>query len=291
MINWFVEPFASGIVREALYYLIALSLITAVLGVWMVLRGLAFIVDGLAHAILPGVAVSILLGGSVFIGALVAALVVTLLINFTIRQNVNEDSAISIFFTGFFSLGLILVSSALAGRQGASATNLLIGQLFGVKSEDLITALLVGGLVLVTFVAFRKEILLASFDPTMAKGLGYPVALLNLLIYVGLAVAIVVALPAVGNLLILAFLITPAATARLLTDQLLPMMLISFVIGVLAGFFGLVFSFHFDLAGGAAVVVVSAIFYLLVLFFAPTNGILKRNLSKLYQVLKSSGYL
>jgi manganese/iron transport system permease protein len=268
MLDWFTVPFETETIRNALYYLLALSLIAAVLGVYMVLRGLAFIVDGLAHAILPGIAVALLVGGNAFIGALIAALVVTLLINFTSRQReINEDSSISIFFTGFFSLGVIIVSTALSGRSGVTATSLLIGQLFSVTSADLITTLSVGGLILIIFVALRKELLLASFDPNVARSLGYPVTLLDLVIYVGLAVAIVVALPAVGNLLILAFLITPAATARLLTDRLLPMILISFSVGVVSAFLGIIGSFHFDLAGGASVVVVSSFFYLLALLF------------------------
>ena len=275
MIEWLFEPFSLGFIQNALKELLLISVLSGVVGTFVVLRGIAFIVDGLSHAILPGVAIALLVGGDRFLGAFLAALAVTALISLASRNTrVSEDSAIGIFFTGAFSLGVILVTIALSGksRKGSSA-DILFGQLFGVSDQDLLSTLLVGGFVAMVFLALRKELILSSFDPSMTRAMGFSGLGLDLVLYLGVALTVVVTLPAVGNILALAFLITPAATARLLTDRLYQMMSLSVVIAALASLIGLYLSYYISLAGGATVVTVSTLLFLLALILSPQHGL------------------
>jgi ABC-type Mn2+/Zn2+ transport system permease subunit len=278
MLDWLIEPFTTTFTQNALKELALISVLSGVVGVYVVLRGIAFIVDGLSHAILPGIAVALLMGGNTFAGAFVAALVVTVLVSFTSRhEQVSEDSATGIFFTGAFALGVILTTLALSGKSlRGTSVDILFGQLFGVTEQDLTNTLLVGGLVTLLFVALRKELLLSSFDPSMSRAMGYSGWWLDLALYLGVALTVVVALPAVGNILVLAFLITPAATARLLTDRLYRLIILSAVFAFLASLIGIYLSYYMRLAGGASIVTVSSLLFLLALAFSPRYGWLSR---------------
>ncbi|MEI6043891.1 MAG: metal ABC transporter permease [Chloroflexota bacterium] len=278
MLEWFSDPFSLSFTQNALKELALISILSGVVGTFVVLRGIAFIVDGLSHAILPGVAIALLVDGNRFVGAFCAALVVTALISLTSRSSrVSEDSAIGIFFTGAFSLGIILITVALSGKsRKGSSVDILFGQLFGVTEQDLSSTLLVGSLVVLVFGALHKELLLSSFDPTMAKAMGFSGIALDLVVYLGVALTVVIALPAVGNVLVLSFLITPAATARLLTDRLYWMMGISIVIALLSSVTGLYLSYYLSLAGGATVVTVTTLFFLMALLLAPRYGLIAR---------------
>jgi manganese/iron transport system permease protein len=275
LVTWFTEPFALSLLRNALYEMLLISVLAGVVGVFIVLRGIAFIVDGLSHAILPGIAVAFVVGGNLFVGAILAALLVTALITFTARnQVVSEDSAIGIFFTGAFALGVIIVSKLQTG--GRALSDILFGKLFAVTESDLWQTAIVGGLVVATVIALRKELFLVGFDPNMARALGYRTALLDLVIYLAIALTVVVSLPAVGNILVLAFLITPAATARLLTDRLYPMIFLAIGIAILTGLIGIYISYYANIAGGgAAVVVVGTLIFLIALLLSPKYGAIR----------------
>lgn len=278
--NWLSEPFALSFMQRALYEMLLISVLAGVVGTFVVLRGIAFIVDGLSHAILPGIAIAFLFNGNLFWGGLIAAIITTVLISFTSRNNlVSEDSAIGILFSGAFAIGIIIISKI--QTRGRNISDVLFGQIFAVTEDDLLNTLLVGGLILVTLFALRKELLFGSFDPTMARAMGYRTNLLDMLIYVIIALTVVVALPAVGNILVLAFLITPASTARLLTDRLYPMVGLAIIIAVGASLLGLYLSYYTKIAGGGAtIVVVSTIFFLLVLLLSPKHGALGWLLSR-----------
>jgi manganese/iron transport system permease protein len=282
VLDWFIEPFSTTFTQNALKELVLISVLSGVVGVYVVLRGIAFIVDGLSHAVLPGIAVALFFESNVFVGALVAALLVTILITFTGQHTqVSEDSAIGIFFTGAFALGVVLLSVVLSNksRRGTSS-DILFGQLFGVTDQDILNTLIVGGLIVLVFLGLRKELLLSSFDPTMTRAMGYPTLLFDLVLYLGVALTVVVALPAVGNILALAFLITPAATARLLTDRVYPLIFLSIVVALLASLTGLYLSYYLRLAGGASIVTVASGFFLLALVASPRHGLLARLLHR-----------
>ncbi len=257
--------------RRALLEIILLAFISGVIGTFIVLKGIAFIVDGLSHAILPGIAVAYLLGSNLLTGALVAGIVVALAISgVSGNANLSEDSAIGIFFTGAFSLGVILISQS----RSRSLSEVLFGQIFGISEADLWTTLLLGGAVILVVLALRKELLLTAFDPLLGQALGFSVKGLNIVLYVLVALTVVVSLPAVGNILVLSLLITPAATARLLTDRFYPMLMLSVGFAGLAGVAGLLLSYYADWAGGASIVILATLFFLAALVLSPRHGLL-----------------
>lgn len=269
ILNWFGAPFDQEFMRRAFLEIAILAVICGIVGTFVVLKGLAFIVDGLSHAILPGIAVAYLLGSSLLAGALVAALIVALAISGVARSaRVSEDSAIGIFFTGAFSLGVILISKS----TSRSLSEILFGQIFGVSEDDLWTTALIGLVVVALILALRKELLLNAFDVQLGRAIGLPSAGLDVLLYVLVALTVVVALPAVGNILVLSLLITPAATARLLTDRFYPLLGFSVLVALVAGFSGLYLSYHAGWAGGASIAIVATLLFLLALLFSPRHG-------------------
>ncbi len=270
LLDWFSVPFEQEFMRRALLQIALLALVSGVVGTFVVLKGIAFIVDALSHAILPGIALAYLFGFSLLTGALVAGVVVALAISGVARNGqVSEDSAIGIFFTGAFSLGVILISKT----GSRSLSDILFGQIFGVSEGDLWTTFLIGGAAILTVLALRKELLLSAFDSQQARAMGLPVAGLNILLYVLVAVTVVISLPAVGNILVLSLLITPAATARLLTDHFYRMMGLAIGCALLTGLGGLYLSYHASWAGGASVVMVSTALFLIVLVLSPRYGL------------------
>lgn len=279
-LDWLTEPFSLGFMQHALYEMLLISLLAGVIGTFVVLRGIAFIVDGLSHAILPGIGIAFLLNGSLFWGGVVAAIITTILISYTSRSKlVSEDSAIGILFSGAFALGVIIISKLQTG--GRNISEVLFGQLFAVTEQDLQNTLIVGGIIVGVLFAFRKELLFSSFDPAMAQAMGYRTGWLDMLIYVGVALTVVVALPAVGNILVLAFLITPAATARLLTDRLYYMIGLACLIALGSSLIGLYLSYYTNIAGGGAtIVVVSTTIFLSGLLLSPKHGVLGWLLSR-----------
>jgi ABC-type Mn2+/Zn2+ transport system permease subunit len=158
--------------------------------------------------------------------------------------------------------------------------DILFGQLFGVNEQDLISTLLVGGFIVLVFLALRKELLLSSFDPIMFRAMGFPGLTLDMVLYLGVALTVVVALPAVGNILVLAFLITPAATARLLTGRLYPLIALSIGVALLSSLIGIYMSYYLGLAGGATIVMVATALFLLALLLSPKHGLLQRFLAQ-----------
>jgi manganese/iron transport system permease protein len=272
IVDWLTSPFSLSFMQNALAEMVLISVLAGVVGCFVVLRGIAFIVDGLSHAILPGIAVAFLVGGNIFWGALGAALLVTALITITSRNAlVSEDSAIGIFFTGAFAVGVIIISKI--QTKGRNLNDVLFGQLFAVKDADLLQTLLVGGLLVVGILALRKELLFSSFDPHMAQAVGYSTLWLDLTLYLAVALTVVVSLPAVGNILVLAFLITPAATARLLTDHFYYMLGLSILIALFTSLAGLYISYYLNISGGGATVVVTGTaLFLLTLLFSPKYG-------------------
>ncbi|NLF65942.1 MAG: metal ABC transporter permease [Chloroflexi bacterium] len=263
------------LIQRALLAATMTGIVCAVLGAYIVLRGMAFLGDALAHTILPGVVVAYLLGWPLAVGALVMGVLTALGIGFLTDQGmVKEDTAIGIIFAGSFALGVALLSTA--GNYSVDLTHFLFGNLLGVSTSDLWVTLLLGGVVLAVIALFYKEFLVISFDMTLAQTLRLPTTFLRYLLLVLLAVTIVVSLQVVGIALILAMLITPAATASLLTNRLLPLMAYAAAIGAFSGVTGVYVSYHLDVASGPAVVLVATAIFLLVFLLAPGRGFLWR---------------
>ena len=271
--DWLAAPLTYGFMQRGLLASLMVGVLCSVVGCYVVLRSMAFLGDALAHAILPGVAIAYLLKGNLVVGALVAAIVVALAIGFFSRQGtIKEDTAIGILFAAALSLGVAMISTI--KTYAVDLTHILFGNVLGVSSGDLVLIGLLGVGVLIVIVVLYKELLVVSFDPVLASTLRLPVEALRNLMLVLLAVTIVVSLQIVGVGLVAAMLVTPAATAFLLTRRLPTMMAIAALIGAFSSLAGLYVSFYIKVASGAAVVLVATAIFLIVFLFAPQRGLI-----------------
>lgn len=271
MISWVTEPWSHLFMQHAFMAIILVGLICGVIGVFVILRGLAFLGDALAHAIFPGVVVAFILGGNFLAGALVAAVIVSFGIG-AISQSakLSNDTAIGVIFAGGFALGVALLSTQQSYARDLNS--FLFGSILSVKREDLLLTGAVGGVVLLVVFWFRREFTSISFDRSFAQSSGINLWAFDQLFLVALAMAIVISLQTVGNVLVLAMLVTPAATARMLTDRLRTMVALSAVIGMSCGVSGLYLSYYRGVPSGAGVVLVATGVFLLVFLFAPMSG-------------------
>lgn len=272
MIEILVEPLTYGFMQRGMLAAIMVGVLCAVVGCYVVLRGMAYLGDAMSHAILPGIAIAYLLKGDILIGALVAGVVVALGIGFfTRRGTIKEDTAIGILFAATLSLGVALISTI--KTYALDLTHILFGNVLGVGPGDLILIAALGAGVLVTIGLFYKELLVVSFDPVLAATMRLPTERLKNLLLVLIAVVIVVSLQTVGVGLVAAMLVTPAATAFLLTRRLPVMMLVAGILGALASVVGLYLSFYFNVASGAAIVLTATVFFFVTYLFAPQRGL------------------
>lgn len=271
MINWLLEPMAYGFMQRGLLASIMVGVLCAVIGCYVVLRSMAFMGDALAHAILPGIAVAYLLNGNLLIGALIAAILVALGIGFFSRQGtLREDTAIGILFAAALSLGVVLISTI--KTYALDLTHILFGDILGVSEGDLWLTGILGIIVLATILILYKEFLVISFDPVLAATLRLPAELLRNLMLVLLALTVVVSLQTVGVGLVAAMLVTPGATAYLLTRRLSTMMLVSALLGASSSVAGLYLSYYLNIASGAAVVLFATVIFMIVFLLAPQRG-------------------
>ncbi len=273
--DWLLDPLQFSFITRALIAAVLVGVLCSILGTYMVLQGMAFFGDALAHTILPGVVIAFLLGWPLVIGALVVGILTALGIGvLTEKGALKEDTAIGIIFVGMFALGIALLSAS--GNYTVDLAHFLFGNLLGVSTNDLWAILGLGTIVLLTVYLFYKEFLLISFDPILAATLRLPAAFFRYLLLILIAVTIVTALQVVGIALALAMFITPAATASLLSRRLPSMMGISAGIGAFSGIAGLYLSFYLDIASGAAVVLVATLIFLVTFIFAPGRGLVWR---------------
>jgi ABC-type Mn2+/Zn2+ transport system permease subunit len=267
-----LDPLAFPYMTRGLMTAIIIGVVAPVLGCYVVLRGMAFFGDALAHIVLPGVVVAFLLGWPLLIGALIVGILAALLINLISgTTTLKEDSAIGVVFVAAFALGIALISLR-GGDYGEELEHILFGNLLNVSQSDLLVIALLAAVVLVFLVAFFKELQVLAFDQVLATTMQLPVGWLNNLLLVLLAVVIVISLSAVGVVMVLAMLITPAAAAFLLTRRLPTMMVVAAVIGVISGVVGLYLSFHLEVASGPMIVLVATAIFGVVFLFAPGRG-------------------
>ncbi|MCX8213458.1 MAG: metal ABC transporter permease [SAR202 cluster bacterium] len=256
VIGLIIDPFGYEFMLRALYVSVLVGIVCPILGAFVVTRGLAFMGDAMSHAVLPGLVVAFMLGVSPFLAAVPAGMGVAFLIGIIARRTgVSQDTSIGILFAGLFALGLALLATA----KGVSVDleDLLLGQVLAVSGTDVyVTAGLVA-VVLVVLYALNKELIFTSFDPVGASVAGLPTARLDYLLLVLLALVIVIALQAVGIVLVMAMLVTPAATASLLARSFIRLMVIGAVLGALAAVAGLYISFYADLPSGPSMTLVA----------------------------------
>ncbi len=275
MIEILTKPLTYEFMQRGLLAAVMVGVLCAVVGSYVVLRGMAFMGDALAHAILPGVAIAYLLNGNLLFGALIAAVLVAIGIGFFSRQGtIKEDTAIGILFAAALSLGVVLISTI--RTYAVDLTHIMFGNVLGVSTSDLWLTAILGAGVLITIVVLYREFLVVSFDPVLAATLRLPAERLRIFMLVLLALTIVVSLQTVGVGLVAAMLVTPGAAAYLLTRRLPSMMLVAALIGAVSSVVGLYLSFYISIASGAAVVLTATVIFFLVFLFAPERGVFVR---------------
>jgi ABC-type Mn2+/Zn2+ transport system permease subunit len=260
-VDWLTDPWSFEFMQRALLAGIVVSVAAGMVGVFVVLRGLAFLGDAVAHTQLAGAAIALVLGGGavlITLGAGIAAVVTALAVALlTIRGRLREDTAIGIIFAGFFALGVLLIS-----RERTFAVDLgslLVGHILGASWTDLIVMAVLTVVVAILVLAFLPELGFTAYDPEVASVSGVPVTLMQIGLLVLIALATVVAFRLVGVILALAMLVTPAAAAALMTRRLATMMVLATAVGAVSTVAGLYASFHLDLAAGPSIVLTAVL--------------------------------
>ena len=253
-------PFQYGFMLRALVVSMLVGVMCPLLGVYVVVRGLGFMGDALAHSVLPGMVVAFILGISPFFGAIPMALATALLSGYLIRRaGVSEDTSVGILFAGLFALGVVLL--ALSRSISVNLEDILLGQVLGVSLGDLYVTAALAGVVLAVVLGLHKELVFASFDPDGASVVGLPTEKLEYLLLALLSVVVVLALQAVGVILVISMLITPAAAALLIVRNFVRAMATAVLIGVFSAVAGLYLSFYYNLPSGPVMALVATGFF------------------------------
>lgn len=267
-----------GFLQKAFITSIIVGIICGVIGSFIVLRGLALMGDAISHAVLPGVAISYILGINYFYGAVVIGILTALGIG-AISQNtrIKSDSSIGIVFSSFFALGIILITMA---KSATDLTQILFGNILAVRTSDMWLTIIIGIVVLLTVAIFYKELLISSFDETMAAAYGLKTRLIHYAIMVLLTLVTVASLQTVGVILVVSLLITPASTAYLLTNRLSIMIGLSALFGSISAILGLYVSFEYNYPSGPVIALATTAIFIIVFLFAPKQGVLWNKIRK-----------
>lgn len=265
-VEWWITPFDdNAFLRDALYAALLTVVCTSVIGTWVVLRGLSFLGDALAHGVLPGIAIAFVIGESTTVGALIAALAMVAGVQLIRSASpLPDDASIGILFVGFLALAVV-VMSAQRERGAGDLTRFLFGSINAVDTGDLTTLLAVSALTVGGVVVIHRALLVGTFDATQARLIGFRPRLTHFVLLVLLALSIVASFETVGSLLVFAFLIAPPATASLLVRRVPLMMVTAVLIGAVSAVIGLLVSYHHSTATGATMALLTVIAFLVVL--------------------------
>jgi len=274
-ISWLVEPLSHEFMRRALMVSALVGGVCGLLSCYMTLKGWALMGDAVSHAVMPGVVVAYALGLPFSIGAFVFGVGSVALIGFVKQKSrVKEDTVIGLVFTGFFALGLVLVSKI---KSNIDLIHILFGSPLGISDADVRQTILICFIVFFVLITFRRDLMLYCFDATHARSIGINTGLLHYLLLSMLSLAAVAGLQTVGITLVVAMLITPGATAYLLTDKFDRMTFLAILSSVLSSIIGVYISYWSDIETGGSIVLVQTLIFLLAFLFAPRYGILKLN--------------
>lgn len=272
MYELIIEPLSYGFMQRGLLVTVVAATVCALLSCWLVLMGLSLMGDGISHAVLPGVAISYILGIPYAIGAVLAALTAVALIgSVSSGGRVRKDAAIGIVFTTMFALGLVLLS---AFPSQVDLHSVLFGNVLGVSWLDLVQVVVLAALVISILMIKRKDLILYAFDPGYTHAIGLNPRALSAILLVALAVTSVLALQIVGVVLVVALLVIPGSTARLLTDKFNSMFIISIAVSVSGALLGFFCGYLFDVSVGGTVVLALGTIFGITYLFAPRHGIL-----------------
>jgi manganese/iron transport system permease protein len=276
MIDLITEPLGYSFLLRGFAAAVMIGVICAVIGTFVVLKGLAFIGDALAHIAFTGIVVAFLIGFSFYLGALAAAVIAALGIGtVSQRTGVSTDTSIGIFFSGIFALGVVLMSIGIQ-TYTIDLFSYLFGDILSVRRADLISILILGAAVLLILMIFYKELLFVSFDPVVAEASGLPGKWLQMLLLILLSVTVVVSVQAVGIVLVVAMIVTPSATAYLLTNRFGVMMALGALFGAVAAIGGFYLAYYADVPSGGAIVLVATTIFAVIAIIDPRNRALRR---------------
>lgn len=282
LVDFLVEPLQYTFMQRALLVTVTASIVCAVLSCWLVLIGWSLMGDAVSHAVLPGVALSYLLGAPFAIGALLFALIAVGAIG-VVRNTtiVKEDAAIGVVFTTLFALGVVLISKF---PSQIDLNHILFGNLLGVSQADMIQVFVLGGIALAVMIVKRRDFTLFAFDRTQARAVGINPTVISAVMLTLLALTTVVALQAVGVILVVAMLITPGASAYLLTHSFARMLVLAPLVSVGCALVGIYASFYLDVSSGGSVVLTQGLVFVLAYLFSPSQGIVVRAVRRRGQV-------
>lgn len=274
ILEWFTAPLAYEFMVRAILISGFIGMVCAVLSCFMTLKGWALMGDAVSHSVTPGVVLAHIMGLPIAIGAFMFGVGSVLAIAFIkSRTRIKEDTVIGLVFTGFFAFGLVLISK---NPSNIDLRHILFGNVLGISTGDIVQTLIIGTIALVTTLLLRQDLLLFCFDPIHARSIGLNVEFLYYALLTLLSLVIVVALQAVGIILVVAMLITPGAIAYLLTDRFDHMMLYAVAVGVFANVIGTYISYYLDASTGGCIVVLQTLLFVVAMIFAPKYGLLKR---------------
>lgn len=272
--NWIVEPLQYGFLVKAIWVSAFVGLVCAVLSCYITLKGWSLMGDAISHAVVPGVVVAYALNIPFAIGAFVFGFGATVAIGY-VKSNtrLKEDAVIGVIFTGFFALGLVLVTKI---PSNIDLFHILFGNVLGISTGDIIQTLIAGCTTLIVILLRRRDLLLFCFDPNHAKAIGLNTQVMYYTLLSVLALTVVAALQTTGIIMVISLLVTPGSIAYLLSDRFDYMLVISAISSVSACVLGTYASYHFDVSTGGAIVVLLTLFFVLAMIFAPKYGILRQ---------------
>ena len=274
MLETILEPLQYSFMQRSLIVAITVGVICAVVGSYLMVQRLALLGDAISHSVLPGLAIAYLVEANIFVGAFIAGIISTVFINLiSTRSNIKEDTAMGIVFSAFFALGITLITVVQKDNK-IDLNHFLFGNILAVDGNEVRDTLIIAGIVLTVVVLLYKELLFYTFDKLGAQAVGLPVGLLDLGLMTLIGLTIVASLKAVGVVLVLSLLITPAASAYLLVNRLHLVMLLGIVIGVVSSIAGMYLSYYYNLPSGPAIVLVASGIFVLTFLFSPSQGIL-----------------
>lgn len=262
--GFFIDAFEPAFMQRALIGSLLAIVASSLVGTWVVLRGLAFLGDALAHGVIPGIALAVLMGYNPFLGAFVAAIVMTGLVTFVSNRTVmTDDTSIGLLFVGMLSLGVVIVSKA--DSFSTDVTTILFGDALGVSKSDIRNQLIATAFVIICTVLLYRPFLALTFNEAKAATLGMRPKLTQAALLGLLSLSIVSSFQTIGTLLVFGLIVAPPATASLLVKRVVPIMLVSMLLGALAVIVGLLLSFHYGTAGGATIAGLCVLEFFLVL--------------------------
>ncbi len=275
LVQWLIAPLQYEFMVKAILISALVGLVCSALSCYMTLKGWALMGDAVSHAVMPGVVIAYMLNIPLAIGAFVFGVGSVMAIGFIKAQTrVKEDTVIGLVFTGFFALGLVLISKV---KSSIDLTHILFGNVLGISDGDIIQTVFISVITLVTLAILRKDLILFCFDSTHARSIGLNITFLYYVLLSLLSLTAVAGLQTVGIILVVAMLVTPGATAYLLSDSFDRMMPIAMASGVFSSVFGTYISYHIDGSTGGCIVVLQTFIFIIAMIFAPKHGIIARS--------------